>query len=98
MAVTVAKEKAMGLGVVDMENAVDMVVTMNLVETVDLEKVTKVSAPIVKSSGIRPLHAEWANSRRMVQTMDMMNASARSVGYKARSKSIASPPTVYRIG
>jgi len=86
-----ASAKAMGMGVVDAEDAVDAV---NMVETVDLETATNVSAPIASLTAVLQMHEEWANKRRREETTEMMGALASSAGSQATSKSIASPTNV----
>jgi len=78
----------MGVGVVDVEDVVDAV------ETVDPETVTKVSTPIVKLTTIVQMHAESANAHRREETTEMMSTFTSSAGSQATSKSIASPTNV----
>jgi hypothetical protein len=94
----VAEADAVGVAVVDAEDTVDAVDAVNTVETVDPETVTKVSALIATLTAILQMHAESANARRREETTEMMSAFASGAGSQATSKSIASPPNVYRSG
>jgi hypothetical protein len=88
MAATIAEAEAIGAAVVDVEEAVDAV------ETVNLETVTKVSAPIAKLTAILQMHAESANACRREETTEIMSAFASSACSQATSKSIWSPANV----
>jgi len=94
VAATVVEAEAVGVGMMDMEDTADKVDAVNKVETVDLETVIKVSAPIAKLTAILQMYAESANARRREETTEMMSVFASSAGSQAMSKSIASSTNV----
>jgi len=84
------------VGVVDSEDAVH---TVDTVEAVEPETATKVSAPIAKLTAILQMHAgsEYAPRREETteETMEeTMSAFASSAGSQDTSKSIASPTSL----
>jgi hypothetical protein len=83
--------EAVGMGIMDVVDAVDPV---NTVEMVDPETATKVSVPITQLKAILQMDAESANVCRREETTEMMSTFASSAGSQARSKSIASPTNV----
>jgi len=85
----VAATMAQGMGVVDTEDVVDMV------EAVEPETATNVSAPIAKLTAILQMHAGSGNApRREETTEEMTNACASSARSQVMSKSIASHTNV----
>jgi hypothetical protein len=89
VAATVAEAEAEAVGVVDAEDAVDVV------EAVEPETATKVSAPIAKLTAILQMHAGSGNAPRTEETTEeTTSAFASSAGSQVMSKSIASPTNV----
>jgi hypothetical protein len=83
--------EAVGVGMVDVVDAVDPV---NTVEMVDPETAMKVSVPITQLKAIQQMHAESTNVCRREETTEMMRAFASSAGSQATSTSITSPTNV----
>ena len=92
MVTTVAK----AVGVVDPVDVVDAVDTADTEQAVELEKATKVSAPIAKLTAILQMHAGSAYVHSREETM--MSAFVSSVGSQDTSKLIVSPTSRRRSG
>jgi len=90
--VAVAEPQPVAVGVVVVVVAADSADPVDMIEAVEPETATKVSAPIAKLTAILQMHAESGNALRKEETT--MSAFVSSAGSQDTSKSIASPTNV----